>query len=219
MDCCGSVTNILLWCWGNRKKVKNRYSDFVMSLAWFVWVVDENVITLRGWWMCGWPVAMHRAWLHWSLHCWIDGLPGSCCERSVLTNGAKRQELLNINPLICFQGAGSWGGQWTERLHVDLRHRLPPGGSRSLPLPLQSWRVGLAGRQAGRSQSDRREESAEERKWPQEGWFDVVTIVVRGPSTDFHNLKALLLQQACQDAHFDPFCPMIFIRISLLLEP
>lgn len=117
---------------GNRKTVKNRYSDFVMSLAWLVWVVDENLITLGGWWMCGWPVAMHRAWLHWSLHCWIDGLPGSRCERSVLTNRAKRKELLNINPLICFQGAGSWRGQWTERLHVNLRHRLPPGGSRLL---------------------------------------------------------------------------------------
>lgn len=48
---------------------------------------------------------------------------------SVLTNKAEREEPLNINPVICLQGPGSWRGQWAEGLHVDLRHRLPPGGS------------------------------------------------------------------------------------------
>lgn len=42
---------------------------------------------------------------------------------------AERKALLNINPVVCFQGPGSWRGQWAEGLHVDLRHRLPPGGS------------------------------------------------------------------------------------------
>lgn len=47
------------------------------------------------------------------------------------TNKARRKELLNINPVICFQGPGSWRRQWAKRLHADLRHRLPPGGSLS----------------------------------------------------------------------------------------
>lgn len=123
-----------------------------MSLAWLVWVVDENLITHCRWWMCGWPVAMQRAWFHWSLHCWVDGLSGSCCEGIVLTNRAKRKELLNINLLICFQGACSWRGQWTERLHVDLRHRLPPGGSLLWLFPCLFLSVELmsrCGRQGG----------------------------------------------------------------------
>ena len=67
-----------------------------------------------------------------SEHTFIDlynvGLTGSQAA-VVRVNKAKRKELLNINPVICFQGPGSWRGQWAKGLHVDLRHRLPPGGS------------------------------------------------------------------------------------------
>lgn len=169
MDWCGSVKNIFLWCWGNGKKGKNQYSDFLMSLDWLVWVVDENLITHCGWWMCGWPVAMHRAQLHWSVHCLIDRLPGSCCEASGLTNKAQRKELLNINPGICFQGAGSWRGQWAEGLHVDLHHRLPPGGSLLWLSFCLRWRAGGAcGEDAGWQQIGYWETQKGCRMWPLE---------------------------------------------------
>jgi len=69
-------------------------------------------------------------------HCGIDlyivGLTGfktAVVRGSGLSNKAERKELLNINPVVSFQGPGSWRGQWAEGLHVDLCHRLPPGGS------------------------------------------------------------------------------------------
>lgn len=198
-----SASDGLLWlCDGyflvvlrNRKKVKNRYSDFVMSLAWLVWVVDENLITHCRWWMCGWPVAMHRAWFHWSLLCWIDGLSGSCCEGIVLTNRAKRKELLNINLLICFQGACSWRGQWTERLHVDLRHRVPPGGSLLWLFPCLFLSVELmsrCGRQGGQGLKGDRI------VWSRES--DLSRLIpcghgcCQGSNTDFDHLRSLVLQ-------------------------
>lgn len=76
-------------------------------------------------------VDLWRCTEHGAIDPHIVGLTGSCscCEGSGRNNKAKRKELLKINPLICFQGPGSWRGQWAEGLHVDLRHRLPTGGS------------------------------------------------------------------------------------------
>lgn len=148
MDKCGSAEDIFLWCCGNRRNASNQYSDFLMSTVWLVWVVDENLITHLRWWMCGWPVAMHRAPLHWCVHCWIDSLPGSCCEGERSGQQSEEKELLNINPVIFFQGPGSWRGQWAEGLHVDLCHRLPPGGSLLWLFLCLSWWAGGAGRDA-----------------------------------------------------------------------
>lgn len=76
-------------------------------------------------------------------HSFIDlrvvGLTGS--QAAVVRGGGQsnkdgRKELLNINPVICFQGPGSWRRQWAKRLHADLRHRLPPGGSLTFSLSL-----------------------------------------------------------------------------------
>lgn len=69
--------------------------------------------------------------VHSFIDLYIVGLTGS---QAVVVRGCGQinkagiEELLNINPVICFQGPGSWRGQWAEGLHVDLRHRLPPGG-------------------------------------------------------------------------------------------
>lgn len=79
----------------------------------------------------------------------IVELTGSrSCVRGGHTK-AQRKELLKINPLICFQGAGSWRGQWAEGLHVDLRHRLPTGGSPPLLLFFFRTPPELMGRWAG----------------------------------------------------------------------
>lgn len=69
---------------------------------------------------------------HSAIDLHIVGLTGSetaVVRGSGVSSRAERKELLNINPIVCFQGPGSWRGQWAEGLHVDLRHRLPPGGS------------------------------------------------------------------------------------------
>lgn len=168
-----------------------------MSLAWLVWVGDENLITRCRWWMCGWPVAMHRAWFHWSFHCWIDGLSGICCEGIVLTNRAKRKELLNIN-LICFQGAGSWRGQWAERLHADLRHRLPPGGSLLWLFSCLSLSAELmcrCGRQGGHCLK------GDKTLWSRESDLrrldSMWSLLLSGGGVD--NLRSLVLQPMCQE--------------------
>lgn len=130
---------------------------------------------------------------HSFIDLYIVGLTGSqagCCEGSGPTNKAKRKELLNINPVICFQGAGSWRGQWAEGLHVDLRHRLPPGGSLlwlfSLPVLMGRW----GGRGARRLTADRIESNTERLQNVTSGglWFDLVTVVVRVSNTEVSTL-------------------------------
>lgn len=109
------------------------------------------------------------------------------------TNKARRKELLNINPVICFQGPGSWRRQWAERLHADLRHRLPPGGSLTplaffiLFIILSFWTDGQVGRAGWCGlTADRIVGSTERLQNVTSGglWFDLVTVVVRVSNTE-----------------------------------
>lgn len=131
----------------------------------------------------------------------------------------KKKELLNINPLICFQGAGSWRGQWTERLHVDLRHRLPPSGSLllfffvlSLSASLLSGRVGVAGLEdtAWQAIGQCRIE-----KVTSQVWIRCDYTFCKGIQHWFWHLKNPCFV-ASVSRFFDP--SMIFIEISLVLE-
>lgn len=92
--------------------------------------------------MCGWPVAMRGAQQHWSTLSEWRAAGQLLWGAAVRATKVERKEQLNINHAVSFQGPGSRRGQWTEGLHVDLRHRLPSGGSLLWVFLYLSWGAG-----------------------------------------------------------------------------